>query len=514
MSHVKVPVVTGVVVVLAVFVSSLAAFSAEAAFSGANGKIAYVVNLPPDPPAEEGLGAGLEITVADANGANARQITDNNLPDFAPTFSPDGNLIAYVNNDNPGSPSASQRIFLVRPDGSGRRLLRTGAGNGPVLESNPAFSRDGKRLFFTRYSESAEAWRLFSVRVEGGSVEERAHLPGEDVDRVVALPGGQVAWLARENPGCKYTAMEFPQCHAEVKVGRPDGSGKMQVTSLDETTLVYELDVTADGRNLLLSFFEAKPGGRGGLALVPYDEEKYPYPVTNLESFIQASTSLKDGFVMLFGTASPANSRTIFLSRRIVGQDPPVLHTMPAAGGEFDTWMELASGWNLIYNPASQTRMPLLYSDWAATPGKPKPSCRVSWVRARFFVFRWRPAIRLVARYRAKQSGRVRIRFFERGRHNRTGRMVGRMDARFSKTTRRVRKFGFIRVRRRVSHRLVHRYRSSKRGFVALLRVKNGSGYCHRTQRRRINLYQHRWVDRQHVWFEDGTFAPGQQPPR
>lgn len=129
-------------------------------------------------------------------------------------------------------------------------------------------------------------------------------------------------------------------------------------------------------------------------------------------------------------------------------------------------------------------------------------------------MFRKRPVIRLIARYRAQRPGQVRITFFERNRKNRPGKKLGRMNARFTATTKVKRKFKFIRVAKKRPVALMKKLRASKRGFIARLKVKNAPGYCRKLYNLDLRLSQLRFVDKQFVWFQTGTFKKGQKPPR
>jgi len=92
-----------------------------------------------------------EVFVLDADGSNARNLTNDPATyDGWPVWSPDGKRIAYAGGGPPGQPP--HRIFLVDPDGTNRvALTEAWAPGGYVYDTQPCFSRDGKKLVFTRY---------------------------------------------------------------------------------------------------------------------------------------------------------------------------------------------------------------------------------------------------------------------------------------------------------------------------------------------------------------------------
>ncbi len=138
---------------------------------------------------------------------------------------------------------------------------------------------------------------------------------------------------------------------------------------------------------------------------------------------------------------------------------------------------------------------------WHATGDAPPPECKLRAVRSRLFIYRGRPAIRLVARYRANAPGRVTLDFYERDRRGRRGAKVGRLTTRFGRS---VDRWRMKRVRRHRSERQVSRFRRSRSGFVVRLRVAGAPGHCAR--RMNLELSQLRRVDRQFVWFQRGSF--------
>jgi Tol biopolymer transport system component len=87
----------------------------------------------------------LELWIADADGGNAYQLTNNGKANFAPYFAPDRTSVLFASNllDPRGR---SFEIFRVGLDGAGpERITHDPSG----FNSFPMFSRDGRRIAFS-----------------------------------------------------------------------------------------------------------------------------------------------------------------------------------------------------------------------------------------------------------------------------------------------------------------------------------------------------------------------------
>lgn len=99
-----------------------------------------------------------EIYVRDLATGTERRITENDGPDRAPSWSPDGRFIAF-NSRRP--PHEDPEIYIVRPDRpKPRRLTRN-----PAEDQRPAFTADGRTVVFQR-GDFTTGFGLWSVRIE------------------------------------------------------------------------------------------------------------------------------------------------------------------------------------------------------------------------------------------------------------------------------------------------------------------------------------------------------------
>jgi Tol biopolymer transport system component len=85
----------------------------------------------------------LELWVMNADGTDARQVTNLGVASFAPFFHPDGRRILFASNlRDPRGPNFD--LYLVNDDGGGLEQVTTYDG----FDGFPMFSPDGRRLVF------------------------------------------------------------------------------------------------------------------------------------------------------------------------------------------------------------------------------------------------------------------------------------------------------------------------------------------------------------------------------
>jgi Tol biopolymer transport system component len=101
----------------------------------------------------------MELFLADADGRNARQLTNFGCASFAPTFTQDGQKILFASNKH-ACDTRSFELYLINLDGSGLEQVTNFGG----FTSFPEISPDGKRLAFTS-DWKAKSPREFNIFV-------------------------------------------------------------------------------------------------------------------------------------------------------------------------------------------------------------------------------------------------------------------------------------------------------------------------------------------------------------
>lgn len=186
-----------------------------------------------------------EIYLMDADGTNARRLTDNHDADSLPAISPDGTRIVFDSNRlrTADQPINTQHLFLMNVDGTGQTPLTSG--------SSASWSPDGKQIAFhasasgaaapTRVEPGAPASDsdIFVADVEG-LLKKRAtprnltNSPGTiDDDADWSPDGRRIVYTSRAATARGSNAVNDPS--AEIFVINADGSGSpVRLTANEE----------------------------------------------------------------------------------------------------------------------------------------------------------------------------------------------------------------------------------------------------------------------------------------
>ena len=198
---------------------------AGAAYPGANGRIAFVRWLE-----DERLAATSDfgsIWTVRPDGSGERRLTRTRFGDSDPVWSPDGRRIAFVRRfaDDVSFPERDSELMVMNADGSRLRRLTRNA----VPERSPAWSRDGRRLFFVRVvSDSdrpaADVWVMTLATQRARRV---LRTPELELEVAISARGDQLAYTAAWpertlSPPLGYVQWEVPE-HRELWTVRVDG---------------------------------------------------------------------------------------------------------------------------------------------------------------------------------------------------------------------------------------------------------------------------------------------------
>ena len=191
-------------------------------------RIAYVA-AQGEPPEQR-----YQMIVADADGANSHLILESRFPLMSPSWSPDGQWLAYVSFETKHSAIYVQRVASgerrqvsaragvnAAPEWSpdGRKLALTlGGSNGnpdiyildlatqdltritddPAIDTEPVWAPDGKSLYFT--SDRAGSPQIYQIGVAPGAKPRRITFGGTYNARPRVSPdGSQLAMVTLDN---------------------------------------------------------------------------------------------------------------------------------------------------------------------------------------------------------------------------------------------------------------------------------------------------------------------------
>jgi len=245
-------------------------------------RIAYV-SVEGQPPAQK-----FQLIVADADGENQRLVLESRYPLMSPSWSPDGQWLAYVSFENKKSAiyvqfvrSGERRQVSARagingapvwsPDG--RKLALTLGGSGgnpdiyvlelqtqnltritddPAIDTEAAWAPDGKSIYFT--SDRAGGPQIYRIGVNPGDRPKRITFTGNYNARPrLSADGNQLAMVTLDSGNYRVAVQDL-------------SSGSVRVLSkghLDESP-----SFAPNGSTLMYS---EREGSRGILATVSVD---------------------------------------------------------------------------------------------------------------------------------------------------------------------------------------------------------------------------------------------------
>ena len=127
-----------------------------------------------------------DIYVMAADGSNPTRISDINAQESDPAWSPDGDWIAYIKR-TPGTPV--QNLWLMHPDGTGRRALTKQAGRA----FTPSWSPDSARIVFSMNRDET-VFELFTIGVDGKRLRSVVPTAGDNFEPAWSPDGERIAY--------------------------------------------------------------------------------------------------------------------------------------------------------------------------------------------------------------------------------------------------------------------------------------------------------------------------------
>ena len=133
---------------------------------------------------------GSDIVAVDPSGRGVRRLTNSGAIDVSPCFSPDGGQIAFA-SDRGGD----QQIYVMDASGGGAQRISFGSGQ----YATPVWSPRGDLIAFTRYGGESGNFAIGVMRPDGSG--ERILSEGWLVEGPTFAPNGRVIMFWREGPG-------------------------------------------------------------------------------------------------------------------------------------------------------------------------------------------------------------------------------------------------------------------------------------------------------------------------
>ncbi|WP_296721221.1 S9 family peptidase [Erythrobacter sp.] len=162
-----------------------------------------------------------EVHALDIASGNITALTSRDGPDHSPQVSPDGRLIAFLGFDDAGRAYEDDDLYVMAPDGTGRRNLTESWGFSPT---GITWDADGKAIY-AQYDVSGEV-RVARISLDGSIRDVVDGVTGGGLDR--PYTGGSFSVAA--NDAIAFTGGE-PTFPAEVRL--KDAGKARTLTSLN-----------------------------------------------------------------------------------------------------------------------------------------------------------------------------------------------------------------------------------------------------------------------------------------
>jgi len=207
-----------------------------------------------------------EVWVSDADGSNAVQLSSFGISATgAPHWSPDGKLIAFDSRIG-----GESNIYLVDPRGGVPRRLEIDVRGS----SQPSWSHDGKWIYFLN-GEDTHKPTMWKVPYQGGhAVQLTQHdathpLESPDGRFVYFASGDGWLWRVRTDGTEEQQVQDMPQLGSEGEAWSPFGSGIYFFHYVKDLPVIEFFDTSTKKTRLVFTLEKYPPVWMGGLPVSP-----------------------------------------------------------------------------------------------------------------------------------------------------------------------------------------------------------------------------------------------------
>ncbi|MCD6507148.1 PD40 domain-containing protein [Candidatus Poribacteria bacterium] len=200
---------------------------------------------------------GSDIYVADYTGENIRRLTDavqEHTVNSSPAWSPDGSKIAFVRTSLRQFPR-NPEIYVIDADGKNARNLT----NHPANDRYPTWSADGSRIAFTTDRDGNS--EIYVMDINGGNLKNLTNHPANDTLPAWSPDGGKIAFSSDRDGNYEIYLMDADGGNVQRLTDHPaddicptwlpDGNRIVFMTDRDGNFEIYVMDINGENlRNL------------------------------------------------------------------------------------------------------------------------------------------------------------------------------------------------------------------------------------------------------------------------
>jgi len=210
-----------------------------------------------------------DIYLLDPTTGEEKRLTDHPAYDGQPSWSPDGQRIAFVSERD-----GDKEIYVMDRDGSNQQRLTNSPGVDfrTGIDRDPSWSPDGSKIAFV--SSRDRQSEIYTVNVDGTNLKNLTNSPTWDNEPDWSPDGSMIAFISHFNGISGIYAMKADGTGVHLLSKEPDGTERYPAWSPDGQKVVFVSYRCCGGWPSL--FIQEIETGRVKHIPVPFNLPQYP----------------------------------------------------------------------------------------------------------------------------------------------------------------------------------------------------------------------------------------------